>query len=56
MVTNDLVIRTLNGFAEQEQAEQWQPAIGEQLEDEGEAIVPEDPKVSGTTPEDEEQD
>ncbi len=34
MVTNDLVIRTLNGLAEQEKAEGQQPAIVEELEQE----------------------
>jgi hypothetical protein len=39
MVTNNLVIHTLNGFAEQEQAEQQQPAGEEQLEQEAELMV-----------------
>ncbi len=34
MVTNDLVIRTLNGVAEQEQADQQQPAVEESVEQE----------------------
>jgi hypothetical protein len=38
MVTNDLVICTLNGFAEQEQAEQQQPAGKEPLEQEVEPL------------------
>jgi hypothetical protein len=35
MVTNDLVIRTLNGVTEQEQADQQQPAVEEPLDQEG---------------------